>query len=77
MVASEIMLFHALENYNPDVVLLDNSLPASAETNIAREIKKHFPKTKVIILSSCDEKSVVADVMASRVEGFVLKRRAL
>ncbi len=59
------------------MVLADISLPLSAHTNIAREIKKHFPKIKVIILSIHDEKTVVDDVMASGVEGFVLKRRAV
>ncbi len=33
--------------------------------------------TKVIILSVHDEKSVLDDVMAAGVEGFVLKRRAV
>jgi len=77
MVTDEISLNHALENFNPDVVVVDLSLPISTKTNIAREVKKNFPKTKVIILSIHDEKSVVDDVMAAGVEGFVLKRRAV
>jgi DNA-binding NarL/FixJ family response regulator len=77
MVADEISLNHALENFNPDVVVADLSLPISTKTNIAQVLKKKFPKIKVIILSIYDEKSVVDDVMASGVEGFVLKRRAI
>ena len=77
MVTDEISLYHTLEDYIPDVVLADLALHISTETNIAWEIKKHFPKVKVIILSIHDEKSVVDDVMASGVEGFVLKRRAV
>jgi DNA-binding NarL/FixJ family response regulator len=77
MVADEISLNHALENFNPDVVVADLSLPISTKTNIAWVLKKNFPKIKVIILSVHDEKSVVDDVMAAGVEGFVLKRRAV
>jgi DNA-binding NarL/FixJ family response regulator len=76
-VADEISLRHALEHFNPDVVVADLSLPVSAETNIARELKKNFPEIKVIIMSIHDERSVVDDVMASGIEGFVLKRRAV
>ena len=77
MVADESSLYHALENFNPDVVVADLSLPISKETNIAWLLKKKFPKIKVIILSTHDERLVVDDVMAAGVEGFVLKRRAV
>ena len=73
MVADEISLRHALGHFNPDVVVADLSLPVSTKTNIARELKENFPKIKVIILSIHDERSVVDDVMASGIEGFVLK----
>jgi DNA-binding NarL/FixJ family response regulator len=77
MVADEVSLNHALENFNPDVVVADLSLPISTKTNIAWVLKKTFPKIKVIILSVYDEKSVLDDVMAAGVEGFVLKHRAV
>ena len=77
MVADEISLNHVLENFNPDVVVADLSLPTSAETNIAWVFKKNFPLIKIIILSLHDEKSVIDDVMAAGVEGFVLKQRAV
>jgi DNA-binding NarL/FixJ family response regulator len=77
MVTDEVSLNHALENFYPDVVVADLSLPISTKTNIAWVLKKHFPKIKVIILSLYDEKSVLEDVMAAGVEGFVLKHRAV
>jgi len=77
MVTDEISLNHALETFNPDVVVADLSLPISTETNIAWVLKKNFPRIKVIILSDHDEKSVLDDVMAAGVEGFVLKPRAV
>jgi two-component system response regulator DegU len=77
MVTDEISLNHALETFNPDVVVADLSLPTLTETNIAWSLKKNFPRIKVIILSVHDEKSVLDDVMAAGVEGFVLKPRAV
>jgi DNA-binding NarL/FixJ family response regulator len=77
MVADEISLRHAMEHFNPDVVVADLSLPVSTKTNIAKELKENFPKIKVIILSIHDERSVVDEVMASGIEGFVLKWRAV
>jgi two-component system, NarL family, response regulator DegU len=76
MVADEISLFHALANFNPDVVIADLSLPVSTKTNIAWALKKIYPRIKVIILSIHEEKSVADDTAAAGVEGFVLKRRA-
>ena len=77
MVTDEISLWHALKHFKPDVVVADLSLPVSTKTNIAHELKTNFPKTKVIILSIYDDRSVVDDVMALGIEGFVLKRRAV
>ena len=77
MVADETSLNHALENFNPDVVVADLSLPTSTETNIAWVLKKNYPKIKVIILSVHDERSVLDEIMSAGVEGFVLKHRAV
>jgi DNA-binding NarL/FixJ family response regulator len=76
MVTDEISLRHALEHINPDVLVADLSLPVSTKTNIARELKKNYPRIKIIILSIHDDSSVFEEVMASGIEGFVLKRRA-
>jgi DNA-binding NarL/FixJ family response regulator len=76
MVTDEISLVHALAHINPDVLVADLSLPVSTKTNIARELKKNYPQIKVIILSIHDDSSVFEEVMASGIEGFVLKRRA-
>ena len=76
MVTDEISLRHALEHVNPDVLVADLSLPVSTKTNTARELKKNYPQIKIIILSIHDDSSVFEEVMASGIEGFVLKRRA-
>ena len=77
MVAEETSLKYALAHFNPDLVVADLSLPISSKSDIAKELKKNFPQIKVIILSIHDDKSVLDDVLASGIEGFVLKRRAV
>jgi DNA-binding NarL/FixJ family response regulator len=77
MVADEASLWDALHNFSPDVVVVDLSLPFSIGTNVAQTLKDKYPLVKVIILSLYDEQSVVDEVMAAGVEGFVLKRRAV
>ena len=82
MVADKKSLYDALENFNPDVVVVDHSFlssrgTTSRETNIAWVLKKDFPKLKIIILSNHDDKSAIDDAVASGIEGFVLKPRAV
>ena len=77
MVADETSLIHVLDNFNPDVVVADLSLPSLTKKNIAWVLKENFPRIKVIILSIHNEQSVIDDVMAAGVEGFVVKHRAV
>ena len=75
MVSDEASLWGALENFAPDVVVADFSLPCSAGTNVARALKNKYPSVKVVILGLYHEKPVMDEMMATGVEGFVLKRR--
>ena len=74
MVADKASLFDTAEKINPDLAVVDLSLPVSGEINIARQLKDKYPELKIIILSVHDEKTVVSEIMASGVSGFVLKR---
>jgi DNA-binding NarL/FixJ family response regulator len=77
MVGDENSLYHALANFNPDLVVADLSFPVSTGINVAWVLKQRFPRIKVIILSMYDEQSVLDDVIAAGVEGYVLKCRAV
>lgn len=74
MVADKASLFDIAEKINPDLAVVDLSLPVSGEINIARQLKDKYPQLKIIILSVHDEKTVVSEMMVSGVSGFVLKR---
>lgn len=76
MVADETSLLDSLDKVRPDLVVVDLSMPITAEVNIARRIMKHNPETKIIILSVHDEQTAVEDCLSAGATGFVLKRTA-
>ncbi len=76
MVADKASLFDTAEKINPDLAVVDLSLPVSSEINIARQLKDRSPDLKIIILSVHDEETVVSEIMNVGVSGFVLKRSA-
>ena len=49
MVADEKSLFDIVEKLQPDIVVVDLSLPVSDEVNVARKIKSLYPDLKLII----------------------------
>ena len=76
MVADKASLLETVKKIEPDLVVADLSLPVSGEINIARQLKGRYPELKIIILSIHDDQTVIDEVMASGVSGFVLKRTA-
>ena len=74
MVADERSLFETIEKLQPDIVVVDLSLPVSDEVNVASKIKSLYPDLKFIILSVHDEETTVNEIMSAGAAGFVLKR---
>jgi two-component system response regulator NreC len=77
MVADEKSLFDVIEKLNPDITVVDLSLPISGELNIARKIKIHHPNLKFIVLSIHDETTAIDGIMSAGAAGFVFKRSAV
>ena len=77
MVADEKSLFEVVEKLNPDITVVDLSLPISGEVNVARKIKIHHPNLKFIVLSFHDEITAVNEIMSAGAAGFVFKRSAV
>lgn len=61
---------------NPDIVVMDISMPTINGLNAAREIQQSFPKTKTILLTQHDEKEYVSEALDAGVKGYVLKNQA-
>ena len=66
----------SVENTQPDIAILDISMPILNGIDAARELKKSAPKTKVILLTQHDEDQYVTDALRAGVKGYVLKSQA-
>ena len=76
MVADEGSLHEAIERLDPDIVVVDLSMPVQEGANIARQLTEHYPGLRVIALSVHDEPTVAVLMHDAGVAGFVLKRTA-
>lgn len=57
----------------PDVVVLDIRLPGGSGLEACRQIKRHWPDTRIIILTSFPDDEVLFDAIACGADGYVLK----
>ena len=76
MVTDEKSLLEAAEKVQPDLIVVDLSMPVSREINVARRLGKSFPGKKFIILSIHDEPVAIGECLEAGAAGFVLKRAA-
>ena len=61
---------------NPDVAILDISMPHFNGLNAALELARTCPRVKVIVLTQHDEQQYVAEALRCGVKGYVLKSQA-
>jgi DNA-binding NarL/FixJ family response regulator len=59
---------------NPALVLMDISLPGIGGIEATAELVRHFPNTKVVILSMYDDEHSVTGAIRAGARGFVLKQ---
>ncbi len=57
----------------PDVVLMDISMPVLNGLEATRQIRKQLPDVKILILTAHDNEEYVLDVVRSGANGYVLK----
>jgi DNA-binding NarL/FixJ family response regulator len=77
MVADEHSLADAIVTKQPDLVLVDLSMPVSSGENVARFLHRLNPELRFIVLSVHDDKTVVDECLSAGARGFVLKRAAV
>src|ERR1700758_3346101 len=58
----------------PDVAVIDIGMPILNGIDVAREMRKSSPKTKVILLTQHDEDQYVTEALRAKVKGYLLKR---
>jgi DNA-binding NarL/FixJ family response regulator len=58
----------------PDLVVVDLSLPVSGSVNVVRNLLSRYPGLGVIVLSVHDEQPAVSQALGAGASAFVLKR---
>jgi DNA-binding NarL/FixJ family response regulator len=58
---------------NPEVVVMDVSMPELTGTEATRRIKQERPCTRILILTMHDTRKVVERVLAAGADGYLLK----
>jgi DNA-binding NarL/FixJ family response regulator len=76
MVADEHSLVDAVATFQPELVVVDLSLPCVEEANVGRRLKTRYPDLRLVVLSVHDEPTVVGQLMDVGAAAFVLKRSA-
>lgn len=71
MTAGSCLAF--LENNKPDIILMDINLPDTNGIALCGEVKKKYPHTSVIGLSTFNQQSFVRNMVDSGASGYVLK----
>src|SRR5262245_33005225 len=77
MVADETSLLEAVGRMDPDLVVVDLSLPVSGDVNVVRSLFSRYPGLRVIVLSVHDEPTALSQALGAGALGFVLKRTAV
>lgn len=66
----------ACRRLDPDVLLLDVSMPGLGGVEAAIEIRKENERVKILVLSQYDDREYVARFLKIGVSGYVLKKAA-
>ena len=61
---------------NPDVAILDYSLPLINGVEATRQIRARLPKTEVLIFTMHDNDSLIGELLAAGARGYLLKSDA-
>lgn len=66
---------HQVESLQPDIAVMDISMPTLNGLNAAREMSRSSPKTKIILLTQHDEAQYISEALDAGVKGYVLKNQ--
>jgi DNA-binding NarL/FixJ family response regulator len=67
---------NAASDLNPDVVVMDVSLPGLNGAQLARRLKERMPQVKTLALTIHEEGGYLRSLMDAGASGYVLKRSA-
>jgi DNA-binding NarL/FixJ family response regulator len=64
------------KEFEPDIAVVDISMPELDGLDAARQIRKESPHTKILILTMHDAAPIVAAIQQTGVHGYLLKSEA-
>jgi len=62
-----------IEQYNPDVVLLDLRMPEMSGHELLRQLTRELPKLPVVMLTTSADESDLAECLRNGARGYLLK----
>ena len=65
-----------IEKTNPDVMILDLSMPDLDGISVTRKIKPQFPDLKILILTLHEDEALLKEAIKAGAAGYILKRAA-
>jgi DNA-binding NarL/FixJ family response regulator len=71
--ADGLEALHSVERSLPDLVLMDLSMPRMDGIAATREIKKEWPRTKILAFTVHDSPEYLAAVLEAGADGYLLK----
>ena len=71
--ADGLEAIRCVENYHPDLLLLDLSMPKMNGISVIRDLKSRFPETRILVLTIHDSEDYILEAFQSGVDGYCLK----
>jgi len=71
MTASSCLAF--LQQQQPDIILMDISIPDKSGIDLCREVKEKYPSVFIIGLSTFNQQSFIQKMMDNGASGYILK----
>ncbi|HSM25616.1 MAG TPA: histidine kinase N-terminal 7TM domain-containing protein [Anaerolineaceae bacterium] len=65
-----------LKDFHPDIILMDVHMPGLSGQETTRQIKKRYPKIKILLLTMSDSPEDLQNAIHSGVDGYILKNQS-
>jgi DNA-binding NarL/FixJ family response regulator len=75
-VSNGMELLQLLMKLQPDLIVMDISMPMMQGIEAAQEVKKYYPKIKILILTMHSSHDHLRNALASGADGYLLKENA-